>query len=96
MSDPLSAFDAPAGRLVDIERRFAGLRADLDELSGTATADSGRESTTVDSGQAPATVGAALGAGRKGIFRTPGDVASLGRLEKATGRLGGRLPGPPA
>ncbi|MBQ1073255.1 YbaB/EbfC family nucleoid-associated protein [Micromonospora sp. C31] len=48
MSDPLSAFDALAGRLSDIERRYAGLTDDLDELSGTATDDSGLVSATVD------------------------------------------------
>ncbi|WP_433393535.1 YbaB/EbfC family nucleoid-associated protein [Micromonospora sp. KLBMP9576] len=47
MSDPLSAFDGLAGRLADIERRFAGLADDLDELSGTATDDSALVSATV-------------------------------------------------
>ncbi|PZF90458.1 YbaB/EbfC family nucleoid-associated protein [Micromonospora deserti] len=48
MSDPLSAFDALAGRIADIERRFAGLRDDLAELSGTATDDTGLVTATVD------------------------------------------------
>ncbi|MCX4390451.1 YbaB/EbfC family nucleoid-associated protein [Micromonospora peucetia] len=139
MSDPLSAFDALAGRLADIERRFAGLKDDLDELSGTATDDSGLVTATVDAtgeltdlslaptalragtedlaamvlqayrqARASATeqlnertegLDATLGAGLNGIFGTPGDFASLGRLDEAMGRLGrldGRLPGPPA
>lgn len=48
MADPLSAFDALAGRIADIERRFAGLRDDLAELSGTATDESGLVTATVD------------------------------------------------
>ncbi|NJP34559.1 YbaB/EbfC family nucleoid-associated protein [Micromonospora thermarum] len=48
MSDPLSAFDALAGRIADIQRRFAGLQEDLAELSGTATDDSGLVTATVD------------------------------------------------
>ncbi|MER7894020.1 YbaB/EbfC family nucleoid-associated protein [Micromonospora sp. NPDC048909] len=48
MADPLSAFDALAGRIADIERRFAGLRDDLTELSATATDESGLVSVTVD------------------------------------------------
>ncbi|MEH0825376.1 YbaB/EbfC family nucleoid-associated protein [Micromonospora sp. CPCC 205714] len=48
MTDPLSGLDALAGRLADIERRFAGLHADLDELAGTATDDTGLVSATVD------------------------------------------------
>ncbi|MEH1102773.1 YbaB/EbfC family nucleoid-associated protein [Micromonospora sp. CPCC 205561] len=139
MSDPLSAFDALAGRLADIERRFAGLKDDLDELSGTATDDSGLVCATVDAtgeltdlSLAPTALrvgtedlaamvlqayrqartlaaerlderteglDATLGAGLEGIFGTPGDFTSMGRLEEAMGRLGrldGRLPGPPA
>ncbi|MER5333673.1 YbaB/EbfC family nucleoid-associated protein [Micromonospora sp. NPDC002717] len=139
MSDPLSAFDALAGRLADIERRFAGLRDDLDELSSTATDDSGLVSATVDAtgeltdlsfaptalrvgtenlaamvlaayrqartaaaeqlGERTEGLDVTLGAGLGEIFGTPGDFASLGRLEEAMGRLGrldGRLPGPPA
>ncbi|MFC0505985.1 YbaB/EbfC family nucleoid-associated protein [Micromonospora costi] len=48
MTDPSSAFDALAGRIADIERRFAGLRDDLTELSGTATDESGLVTATVD------------------------------------------------
>ncbi|MEU9509178.1 YbaB/EbfC family nucleoid-associated protein [Micromonospora sp. NPDC048170] len=139
MSDPLSAFDALAGRLADIERRFAGLKDDLDELTGTATDDSGLVSATVDAtgeltdlslaptalragtedlaamvlqayrqARAAATaqlnertegLDATFGAGLNEIFGTPGDFASLGRLDEAMGRLGrldGRLPGSPA
>ncbi|MGI5521042.1 YbaB/EbfC family nucleoid-associated protein [Micromonospora sp. CA-259024] len=48
MTDPMSAFDGLAGRIADIERRFAGLRDDLAELSGTATDESGLVSATVD------------------------------------------------
>ncbi|MET7672255.1 YbaB/EbfC family nucleoid-associated protein [Micromonospora luteifusca] len=48
MTDPSSAFDALAGRIADIERRFAGLGDDLAELSGTATDESGLVSATVD------------------------------------------------
>ncbi|WCN84364.1 YbaB/EbfC family nucleoid-associated protein [Micromonospora sp. LH3U1] len=48
MSDPMSAFDALAGRIADIESRFAGLRDNLAELSGTATDESGLVSATVD------------------------------------------------
>ncbi|SCL72523.1 hypothetical protein GA0070606_6153 [Micromonospora citrea] len=135
MSDPLSAFDALAGRLADIERRFAGLKDDLDELRGTATDESGPASATgelTDLSFAPTALrvgaedlaamvieayrqartaaneqldertgglDATLGAGLNGIFGTPGDFASLGRLEEAMGRLGrldGRLPRPPA
>ncbi|WP_036393252.1 YbaB/EbfC family nucleoid-associated protein [Micromonospora chokoriensis] len=48
MTDPTSAFDALAGRIADIERQFAGLHDDLDELSGTATDESGLVSATVD------------------------------------------------
>ncbi|MFC4018665.1 YbaB/EbfC family nucleoid-associated protein [Micromonospora sp. GCM10011542] len=48
MADPTSAFDALAGRIADIERRFAGLRDDLGELTGTATDASGLVSATVD------------------------------------------------
>ncbi|MDO3705851.1 YbaB/EbfC family nucleoid-associated protein [Micromonospora sp. C28SCA-DRY-2] len=48
MADPLSAFDALAGRIADIERRFAGLQDDLSELSGTATDESGLVTATVD------------------------------------------------
>ncbi|MFG3417845.1 YbaB/EbfC family nucleoid-associated protein [Micromonospora sp. NPDC048063] len=136
MSDPLSAFDALAGRLADLERRFAGLSDDLDELSSTATDDSGLVSATVDAtgeltdlsfaptalrvdtedlaamvlaayrqartaaaeqlGERTEGLDVTLGAGRNEIFGTPGDFASLGRLEEAMGRLDGRLPGPPA
>ncbi|MGK5740740.1 YbaB/EbfC family nucleoid-associated protein [Micromonospora sp. URMC 103] len=48
MTDPSSAFDALAGRIADIERRFSGLRDDLAELSGTATDESGLVTATVD------------------------------------------------
>ncbi|WP_406080487.1 YbaB/EbfC family nucleoid-associated protein [Micromonospora sp. NBC_00858] len=48
MADPMSAFDALAGRIADVERRFAGLRDDLSDLSGTATDESGLVSATVD------------------------------------------------
>ncbi|MEH1170072.1 YbaB/EbfC family nucleoid-associated protein [Micromonospora sp. CPCC 205539] len=48
MTDPMSAFDALAGRIADIERRFAGLRDDLAEMSSTATDESGLVSATVD------------------------------------------------
>ncbi|MFC3502374.1 YbaB/EbfC family nucleoid-associated protein [Micromonospora krabiensis] len=48
MTDPMSAFDALAGRIADIERRFAGLRDDLTELSATASDESGLVSATVD------------------------------------------------
>ncbi|MGW4502924.1 YbaB/EbfC family nucleoid-associated protein [Micromonospora sp. NPDC004336] len=135
MSDPLSAFDVRAGRLADIERRFAGLKDDLDDLRGTATDESGLVSATADAtgeltdlsfaptalrlgtedlatmvveayrqARTAATerlderiggLDATLGAGLNGIFGTPGDFGSLGRLEGAMGRLG-RLPGPPA
>ncbi|GAB3937004.1 hypothetical protein GCM10027614_14430 [Micromonospora vulcania] len=49
MADPMSAFDALAGRIADIERRFAGLRDDLAELTSTATDESGLVTATVDS-----------------------------------------------
>ncbi|MFC8616320.1 YbaB/EbfC family nucleoid-associated protein [Micromonospora purpureochromogenes] len=48
MTDPLSGLDALAGRLADIERRFAGLHAGLDDVDGTATDDTGLVSATVD------------------------------------------------
>ncbi|WP_433133677.1 YbaB/EbfC family nucleoid-associated protein [Micromonospora sp. CA-240977] len=48
MTDPTSAFDALAGRIADIEGRFAGLGDDLAELSGTAADESGLVSATVD------------------------------------------------
>ncbi|WBB68871.1 YbaB/EbfC family nucleoid-associated protein [Micromonospora sp. WMMD812] len=48
MTDPMSAFDALAGRIADIERRFAGLRDDLAELSATGTDENGLVSVTVD------------------------------------------------
>ena len=139
MSDPLAAFDALAGRLADIERRFAGIADDLDELSGTATDDSEQVCATVDAtgeltglhlaptvlrmgtqeiaemvlqayrqARAAATaqlaertegLDATLGAGLNGIFGTPGDFTSLGRLDEAMerlGRLDGRLPRPSA
>lgn len=48
MSDPLPAIDVRAGRPADIERRFAGIRTDLDELSGTATDASGLVPASVD------------------------------------------------
>ncbi|WP_165945687.1 YbaB/EbfC family nucleoid-associated protein [Micromonospora sp. KC606] len=48
MTDPLSGLDALAGRLADIERRFAGVQADLDELAGTGADETGLVSATVD------------------------------------------------
>ncbi|TDB77128.1 YbaB/EbfC family nucleoid-associated protein [Micromonospora sp. KC723] len=48
MTDPLSGLDALAGRLADIERRFTGVQADLDELAGTGADETGLVSATVD------------------------------------------------
>ncbi|MEV1332393.1 YbaB/EbfC family nucleoid-associated protein [Micromonospora costi] len=48
MTDPSSAFDALAGRIADIQRRFAGLRDDLTEMSGTGTDEAGLVTATVD------------------------------------------------
>jgi DNA-binding protein YbaB len=47
MTDPSTAFDALAGRIADIQARFAGLE-DLTELSGTAADETGLVSATVD------------------------------------------------
>ncbi|MGK5674423.1 hypothetical protein ACSNOB_16475 [Micromonospora sp. URMC 106] len=54
MSDALSAIDALAGRLADIERRLAGVKTDPDAPSGTATDGSGLAPTD-ESGLASAT-----------------------------------------
>ena len=84
-TDPTSAFDALAGRIADIERRFAGLRDDLAELSGTADDESGVVSATVDATGAltgltlaPAALRPAPGGGRAGARRVP--AGPRGRL----------------
>ncbi|TDC41302.1 YbaB/EbfC family nucleoid-associated protein [Micromonospora sp. KC213] len=48
MTDPLSGLEALAGRLADVERRFAGVQAELDELAGTGVDETGLVSVTVD------------------------------------------------
>ncbi|MGW3615031.1 YbaB/EbfC family nucleoid-associated protein [Micromonospora sp. NPDC005163] len=100
MTDPMSAFDALAGRIADIERRFAGLGDDLADLSGTASDESGLVSATVDAtgvltglNLAPA----ALRAGTEGLAELVLDAyqrartAATERVEERTEGLGVEL-----